>query len=203
MTVNLIREDNVRGTVMSGTLEPELFTELDEGNVIQYVEQRLFGGKIDSLGPHIERKKALAEPTRYSILYLLYEYGEISRKRLAAETGRDSNDLQHHLNDLLDTNLIAKIPAPEGADGRKTYYRITTLGKQEIASDIEHIVGGHAHENRFKALGDSELVDGMSDGGDRRRALVMGGEEDIEALDDRRSDLRARRKDFQRVASQE
>ena len=203
MTVNLIREGNVHGTVMTGTLEPELFTELDEGNVIQYVEQRLFGGKIDSLGPHIERKKALAEPTRYSILYLLYEYGEISRKRLVAETGRDSNDLQHHLNDLLDTNLIAKIPAPEGADGRKTYYRITTLGKQEIASDIEHIVGGHAHENRFRALGDPELVEGLSESGDRRRALVTASDEEIEELDDRRSDLRARRIDFQRVASQE
>lgn len=188
---------------MMGTLEPELFTELGEGNVIQYVEQRLFSGKIDSLGPHIERKKALAEPTRYSILYLLYEYGEISRKRLVTETGRDSNDLQYHLNDLLDTNLIAKIPAPEDADGRKTYYRITTLGKQEIASDIEHIVGGHAHETRFKALRDPELVDGMSNGDERRRALVIGGEEEIEALDDRRSDHRARRIDFQRVASQE
>ena len=188
---------------MTGTLEPKPFSELDEGNVIQYAEQRLFGGKIDSLGTHIERKKALAEPTRYSILYLLYEYGEISRKRLVSETGRDSNDLQHHLNDLLDTNLIAKIPAPEDADGRKTYYRITTLGKQEIASDIEHIVGGHAHENRFKTLGDPELVDGMSDGDDRRQALVVGDEEEIETLGNRRSDLRARRIDFQRVASQE
>jgi len=188
---------------MTGTLEPERFTELDEGNVIQYVEQRLFDGKIDSLDPHIERKKALAEPTRYSILYLLYEYGEISRKRLVAETNRDSNDLQHHLNDLLDTNLIAKIPAPEGADGRKTYYRITTLGKQEIASDIEHIVGGYAHENRFRALGDPELVEELPDSSDRRRTLMTASEEEIKELDDRRKDLRARRIDFQRVASQE
>jgi len=140
---------------------------------------------------------------RYSILYLLYEYGEISRKRLVAETNRDSNDLQHHLNDLLDTNLIAKIPAPEGADGRKTYYRITTLGKQEIASDIEHIVGGYAHENRFRALGDPELVEELPDSSDRRRTLMTASEEEIKELDDRRKDLRARRIDFQRVASQE
>lgn len=188
---------------MIGTIESELFTKLDEGNVIQYVEQRLFSRKIDSLDPHIERKKALAEPTRYSILYLLYEYGEISRKLLVAETGRDSNDLQHHLNDLLNTNLIAKIPAPENADGRKTYYRITTLGKQEIASDIEHIVGGHGHEDRFKLLGDPELVEGMPNGDNRQRALVIGDREEIETLDDRRSDLRSQRINFQRVASQE
>ena len=188
---------------MTGTLKSELFTELDEGNVIQYVEQRLFGGKIDSLGPHIERKKALAEPTRYSILYLLYEYGEISRSRLVSETGRNSNDLQHHLNDLLDTNLVAKIPAPENADGRKTYYRITTLGKQEIANDVEHIIGGHAHKNRFKILGDPELVDGMSNSDDRQRVPVISDEMETEALDERRSDLRSQRIDFQRVADQE
>lgn len=188
---------------MTGTPDMEIFTELDEGNVVQYVERRLFGGKIDSLSSHIERKKALAEPTRYSILYLLYEYGEISRKRLVEETGRDGNDLQHHLNDLLDTNLVAKIPAPEDADGRQTYYRITTLGKQEIASDIEHIVGGHAHDTRFEALGDPELVDGMSDSTDRRRALVVADEGDVEKLDNRRRGLRERWTNFQRVTGQE
>lgn len=148
---------------MTGVSEPTTFDALDKGDVTEYVEQRLFSGKIDSLGLHIERKKALADPTRYSILYLLYEYGQISRKRLAEETGRDSNDLQYHLRDLLDANLITKIPAPEKADGRQTYYRITTLGKQEIASDIEHIVGSHAPNEYFQILGDPELVGGMPD----------------------------------------
>jgi DNA-binding MarR family transcriptional regulator len=203
MIVNLMKEGDVRVPVMTGTLDPEPFSELDDGNVIQYVEKRLFDGKIDSLSAHIERKKALAEPTRYSILYVLYEYGEISRTRLVAETGRDGNDLQHHLNDLLDTNLIAKIPAPEDADGRKTYYRITTLGKQEIASDIEHIVGEHAHETRFNTLRDPELVDGTADDDDGPRSLVSDDEAETEALDDHRSDLRVRRIDFQRVASGE
>jgi len=188
---------------MTGTLKPEVFDKLDDGNIIEYVEQQLFGGKIDSLEAHIERKKALAEPTRYSILYLLFEYGQISRQRLVSETGRDSNDLQHHLNDLLDTNLIAKIPAPEDADGRKTYYRITTLGKQEIASDIEHIVGGNAHKGRFEILGDPELVDGMATSDDRRRMRVVGDGAETAALDSQRSDLRKRRKDFQHLTSLE
>ena len=188
---------------MSRATEQEIFSELDNGNLIQYVEKRLFQGKVDSLGPHIERKQALAEPTRYSILYLLYEYGKVSRIRLASESGRDSNDLQHHLNELLDTNLIAKISAPEDADERQTYYRITSLGKQEISSDIENIVGGQAYKNRFKVLGDPELIEGQSESGDRIRTIVGAGEEGIKNLDDRRSDLRSRRIDFQRVASQE
>ncbi|QKY21823.1 winged helix-turn-helix transcriptional regulator (plasmid) [Halolamina sp. CBA1230] len=182
--------------------ESNLFSELDDGDVVQYVEKRVFGGKIDSLKAHIDRKKALAEPTRYSILYLLYEYGQVSRARLATETGRDSNDLQHHLNDLLETNLIAKIPAPEDADGRKTYYRITTLGKQEIASDIEHVVGGQEHENRFEMLADPELNETMPESGDRRRVIVVSGE-DVESLDEHRNGLREKRREFQRIAGQE
>lgn len=186
-----------------GITKTKIFEALDDGNVKEYVEQRLFDGKIDSLGPHIERKKALAEPFRYSILYLMFEYGEISRKRLVDETGRNSNDLQHHLQDLVDTNLIAKIPAPEGADGRQTYYRITTLGKQEIASDIEHIVGGRADKKRYEALGDPELVEGMADEGERQRAIVVADEEGTQDLDNRRRELREQRMDFQQVASQE
>lgn len=200
MAVNLIRWANVRQSVMPGTLLPEHLSELDDGDVVQYTKRRLFDGKIDTLDSHIERKKALAEPTRYSILYLLYEYGEISRVRLAAETDRTSNHLQHHLNELLDTNLIAEIPAPEDADGRQTYYRITTLGKLEISSDIEQIVGGNAHENRFRALGDPELVDGLSETGSRIRTLEGPNNEIKEELDNRRRYLRDRRRTFQNVS---
>jgi DNA-binding MarR family transcriptional regulator len=186
---------------MTGVYEPTTFDALDRGDVTEYVEQRLFSGKIDSLEPHIERKKALADPTRYSILYLLYEYDQISRKRLAEETGRDGNDLQYHLRDLLDANLVAKIPAPEGADGRQTYYRITTLGKQEIASDIEHIVDGHAHDEYYQILGDPELVDGMSDD-TRLRPIITADIDETADLQDRRNDLRSKRKDFQRTLNQ-
>lgn len=188
---------------MAGTFGRDVFDALDEGNVIEYVERRVFDGKIDSLSSHIERKRAVAEPTRYSILYLLYEYGRVSRKRLATETNRDGNGLQHHLRDLLDTNLIAEIPAPEDADGRQTYYRITTLGKQEIASDIDHIVGGNSSDDRFEVLGDPELVDSKFDTTDRTRPLVIAGGDEIGVLQDRRSDLRSRRNDFQDVAGRE
>lgn len=139
----------------------ELMTYLDEGQVTDYVDQRLFKNKIDNLEAHIERKKALAELTRYSILYLLYEYGEVSRKRLSDETNRSGNLLEQPLRTLRGANLIERIPGPEGADNRKTYYRISTLGKQEIASDIRNILGGYADEDRFQILVDPDLVDGL------------------------------------------
>lgn len=176
---------------MSQSTLVDSFELLEEGNVVDYVDQQLFEGKIDSLRAHVERKKALAEQFRYSVLYLLYEYGEISRSLLAVRTGRESNQLHHHLDELLDTNLIAKIPAPEGADGRRTYYRITTLGKQEIESDIEHIVGGYAHEDRYMIRGDPELTDEVLEEDLRRRPFMVDGL-DPNTMDERRTELRER-----------
>lgn len=151
------------------TMEYPRMSPLDKGNVKRHVDDSLFKGKIDSLDPHIERKKALADPVRYSILYLLYEYGQVSRKRLRAETGRKHNQLQHHMKKLLETSLIAEIPAPDESDGRRTYYRITILGKQEIASDLKNIMGGTVYKDWFEIFGDPELVDTMPSENGRER----------------------------------
>jgi DNA-binding MarR family transcriptional regulator len=116
----------------------------DQGTIKQYVDEQLFSDTIDSLAAHIDRKKALADPVRYSLLYLLYDQERMPRKQLADATGLESSGLQYHLRDLLDANLIAETPTPDEADGRVTYYRITTLGKQEIDADIHNITGTRA-----------------------------------------------------------
>lgn len=180
-----------------------LFELLDGGDVKEYVERRLFDDSVDSLDAHIERKQALAHPVRYSILYLIYEYGSASRKRLASETGRDNNKLQHHLRDLLDANLIAEIPAPDGADGRRTYYRITTLGKQEITADLRNLVGEHAETTRFESLVDPELTEGAPSDSDVRRrplATIEGGRSD--EFNRYRNDLQTQRQAFQQVTTE-
>jgi DNA-binding MarR family transcriptional regulator len=138
----------------------QVFQYLDQGQGEKYVDTRLFENSFDDLGSHIKRKKALADKGRYTILYLLYEYGELSRKRLSNETGRVSNKLEQPLRQLLDADLIEKIPGPEGADQRKTYYRISTLGRQEIASDIENIIGGRVDEAYYEVLEDPALDPG-------------------------------------------
>jgi len=152
--------------VMEESEQP--FQYLDQGSASDYVETRLFENSFDDLDSHVARKKALADEGRYTILYLLYEYGELSRKRLSDETGRVSNKLEQPLQRLLDVNLIEKIPGPEGADQRKTYYRITTLGRQEIASDIENIIGGAVNEAYYEVLEDPAL-DPESDSEERKR----------------------------------
>lgn len=170
----------------------QAFQYLDQGQACDYVETRLFENSFDNLGSHIERKKALADEGRYTILYLLYEYGELSRKRLSDETGRVSNKLEQPLRRLLDADLIEKIPGPKEADKRKTYYRITTLGRQEIASDIENVIGGRVNEAYYMVLEDPAL-DPESDTEDRRRhpddwAILDTSSEDIRS---RQEKLRA------------
>ena len=112
-----------------------------DGALTEYVDGQMFDGVIDSLDAHAERKKAVGHPLRYAIVYLLYEHEELSRKEIVDATGRDGNSLQHHLKPLVDNNLLAWIPAPEGDDVRLTTYRITTLGRQEIKASLRNIRG--------------------------------------------------------------
>lgn len=157
-----------------------LFELLDRGNGEQYVEERLFGDRFESLERHTARKAALGNTTRYGILYLMYEYGELSRSRLSDEIGRSSNYLEQPLKRLIDTNLIEKIPGPPEADGRKTYYQITTLGKQEIAADLETLQLPGS-DNRYQCLVDPALDPDADPESDRRRAII-----DIEELSELR-----------------
>ena len=46
--------------------------------------------------------------------------------------------------------------APD-VDQRKTYYRITPIGQQAIASDLRHIIGGTADEEYYQILRDPAL----------------------------------------------
>jgi len=179
--------------VTDGSLRESTAALLDDGQVAAFTEQSLFGGEIDSLDAHVARKRALADPFRYSVLYLVYQYERVSRKLLVAETGRESNELQHHVRTLLETNLLAEVPAPEDADGRQTFYRITTLGRQEIASDVEHVRGdGHAERlfDRFDDIAFEEGADGVG-----RRPTQSGlGESRPESRDD--GEIRGRRREF-------
>lgn len=173
---------------------------LDQGDAQGYVDKRLFGDSLENLQDHINRLTALAEPTRYSVLYLLYEYGELSRKHLSDETGRKSNKLQQPLRKLLEANLIEEIPGPSDADGRRTFYRITPIGRQEIASDIQNIIGGTADEDHYKILRDPSLY---GDDADEDEGRIRHSDGEIifqpspDELQDRQEGLRDQRAEFE------
>lgn len=118
---------------------------LPDGELVSYVDSELFDGSTDSLERFAERKKALAHPVRYAILYYAYVTGDgdeskrIPRKELKRLLDREKNGLQTHVRPLLSANLLAECPAPKDGDGRQTFYRLTTLGKREIESDLWNV----------------------------------------------------------------
>lgn len=119
----------------------------DDGELVEFVDSRLFGERTDTLERFTARKKALAHPVRYAILHHLFtttsgdESKRVSRKELKRLLDREKNGLQTHIRPLLTANLLAEVPAPDGTDGRQTFYRITNLGKREIRSDLWTIDG--------------------------------------------------------------
>ncbi|ODR82909.1 hypothetical protein BG842_18210 [Haladaptatus sp. W1] len=115
----------------------------DERDIEGYVNQRLFDDGFDTLADHVARKAALGDARRYSILFLLYEREELSRKTLADAIDDASFDMTHHMGELIDTGLVARTGAPEGADGRQTFYKVTHLGRQEIKADYENVTRHH------------------------------------------------------------
>lgn len=139
MTVNLI--------TLARDLENEMvelsagvqLSEVEDGELRQYVDTKVFGPVLDSLRAITERKKAVADETRYSILYLLYETSVLGRKAISALIGQDEEGLEYHLRLLRNANLIARVNTPDGVDRRRTYYRITPLGQDEIESDLRAV----------------------------------------------------------------
>lgn len=117
----------------------------DNGELVNFADSQLFGESTDTLERFTARKQALAHPVRYAILYHLFRATEgdeserLARKELKRLLDREKNGLQTHLRPLLKANLLAEVPAPDGADGRQTFYRITNLGKREIQSDLWNV----------------------------------------------------------------
>jgi DNA-binding MarR family transcriptional regulator len=105
------------------------------------VNDELFEGSFDSVDALTDRKRALAHPLRYALLYRVAELEEVEQSTLAEESGLSLDDLLFHMRPLVETNLVGRVPAPSGVRGKQTYYRITTLGQQEIEADTRNVRG--------------------------------------------------------------
>jgi hypothetical protein len=118
---------------------------LPDGELVSYVDSELFEESTDSLERFTERKKTLAHPVRYAILYYAYvtsdgdKSARVPRKEFKRLLDREKNGLQTHMGPLLSANLLAECRAPEDGDGRQTFYRLTILGKREIESDLWNV----------------------------------------------------------------
>jgi DNA-binding MarR family transcriptional regulator len=119
-------------------------TDLDESGLEQYVEEQLFGNSMGTLSDHTGRKAALGDTRRYAILYYLWDRKEVARKELANAIDDPQFDLTHHLGKLVEAGLVARTGAPEDEDRRQTFYRITHIGRQEVASDVQNVTGSES-----------------------------------------------------------
>jgi DNA-binding MarR family transcriptional regulator len=119
----------------------------ENGKLVDFTDNQLFGESTDTLERFTARKQALAHPVRYAILYHLFRSADgdksnrLPRKELKRLLDREKNGLQTHVRPLLKANFVAEVPAPDGTDGRQTFYRLTNLGERAIRSDLWNVTG--------------------------------------------------------------
>jgi DNA-binding transcriptional ArsR family regulator len=97
------------------------------------VESELLNNSLD-INRESERFKAMGEPTRLVLLYLLATEGQLDSGELADLVDRHQNDLYHHLNTLEDAGLVGKF-----RDGRTRVYELSPLAESFIPHVFECI----------------------------------------------------------------
>lgn len=94
--------------------ETEVTATNDEQTEARHrIESELLNDRLD-LDRETGRLKAIGEPTRFTILYLLSAEDKLHSGELADLLDRQQNDLYHHLNELEDAGLVGKRRADDG-----------------------------------------------------------------------------------------
>lgn len=97
------------------------------------IESELLNNSLD-LEREAERFKSMGESTRFTLLYLLAQEGQIGSGELADLLDRRQNDLYHHLNTLEDAGLIGKF-----RDGQARVYELSPLAETFVPQIFEAI----------------------------------------------------------------
>ncbi|WP_424014682.1 ArsR/SmtB family transcription factor [Halorubrum xinjiangense] len=97
------------------------------------VETELLNDALD-LDREAERLKAMGEPTRFTLLYLLSQEGQTGSGELADALDRRQNDLYHHLNTLEDAGLVGKY-----RDGKTRIYELSPLAEAFVPQLFEAV----------------------------------------------------------------
>lgn len=105
--------------------------ELPEG--IERVRSELLADSLD-LDREVERLRAMGDPTRFTLLYLLAEEGNVESGALADSLDRHQNDLYHHLNVLEEAGLVGKF-----RNGRNRVYELSPLAESFVPQLFETI----------------------------------------------------------------
>jgi len=100
---------------------------------IERIQRELLGDGLD-LDREVARLDAMGDRTRFVILYLLAEEGQLHSGDLADALDRRQNDLYHHLNVLEDAGLVGKF-----RDGRSRVYELSPLAETIVPGLFDSI----------------------------------------------------------------
>ncbi|WP_123620111.1 helix-turn-helix transcriptional regulator [Halorubrum sp. CSM-61] len=116
-------------------VENEALAEVGDNRPEGYerVESELLNDALD-LDREAERLKAMGEPTRFTLLYLLSREGQIESGELASALDRRQNDLYHHLNTLEDAGLVGKF-----RNGKTRVYELSPLAETFVPQLFEAV----------------------------------------------------------------
>jgi DNA-binding transcriptional ArsR family regulator len=103
------------------------------------VHKELFADpRIATFEDYLEQFEAIANSTRFIILYLLSEDGETTYKELSEATEKVGNGLNHHLDTLQSAGLITRYK--QRIDGQeRSVYELSVLGSKLVEPTLEFI----------------------------------------------------------------
>lgn len=103
------------------------------------VHEELFAGPhIAAFEDYIEQLDAITNPTRFTIIYLLYENRETTYKDLIEATEKVGNALNHHLDTLQSAGLLTQYK--QRIDGQeRSVYELSVLGHKLVEPLLEFI----------------------------------------------------------------
>lgn len=94
-----------------------------------------------TLEEYLEMQRAIGNETRFRILHVLKERGELSASDLKTVLGLEANNLHYHLDKLVDVGLVQhRKHKTADSDGLFSYYRASALGKGILEHGVEELM---------------------------------------------------------------
>ena len=94
-----------------------------------------------TLEEYLDMQRAIGNETRFRILHVLKERGDMSASDLKEVLGLEANNLHYHLDRLVDVGLVQNRKRKTAdRDGLFSYYRATALGNGILEYGVEELM---------------------------------------------------------------
>lgn len=91
-----------------------------------------------TLAEYLEMQEAIGNETRFQIVRVLKERGDLSASEIEHALGIPANNLYYHLDKLVDVGLVHnRKQKTADSEGLYSYYRLSTLGTILLEEGIE------------------------------------------------------------------